>query len=713
MTAQLVGEAAFAVVVVVVVVVLPGFGVHAVTAAAPTLLGRIRGAETKGKATPSGPKGRYPSDASAIVTAVALSLCYCVLVGSALLAFGAFTATRLGVMTLLAAVVGLVPFVRWCAGQWVRLGWHVLLVVALAAPVSLSVFSGGYRPAQSYQWFYWGLGRQLSTARGIPDHVLEWGDPVRWQPDYLNFNLLSQAYLGLMRGVVDPTAVAVWRVPLALFLLAMTFLVMRLWFSFVPSAVATAVLSGSNLYIDKIGNNSPEALGLAFGFVAVWLAVEGVRRGRSVWLLLAAVTGALTVSVHGVAATVCAMLVVAAVAVELVAIRPPLFWWLRALGLSVVTAIVVVSALGLSLQGRASPLGDAKNPAVVGDVDPTYKFVQFSNGRFTAPVDRNSLQSIATTPWPDSSLMSPHWSWLLALMVVGVAGVIVVGRSRQRRGVASAFVFAILVAAAVAWFELRYDTFVPQHTGNVRIASYLPIAYVILLAAGVEVICRLVLHLWREPRSLALQIVSGTAVTALAIGFFAVTTTQTMTSRPAISRTGAQALVELKDRAPSGSVVVSNVATRGTLEYFTSLEAPAEGRQPLIEDPRTLDSATEYLLRLHRFLQQPHRGQLRNELGATWLVIAQEPGELGTNLNYGKPRRSLAKKAGLDVVWRRGGISILKASGDGSRVDAVGSAKELWRGYLAGLVAMGLVVALAGVALARADGRLSRVRDEG
>ena len=647
-------------------------------------------------------------DASAIVTAVALSLCYCALVGSALLAFGVFTATRLAVLILVAAVVGLVPFVRWCAQRPLLLGAHAALVAALAAPISLSIFGDGYRAAQSYQWFYWGLGRQLTEARGVPDHVLEWGSQVRWQPDYLNFSLISQAYIGLMRGVPDPTAVAVWRLPLTLFLLAMTFLVLRLWFSFVPSAVATAALSGSTLFIDKAGNNSPEALGVAFGLVAVWLAVEGVRRGRSSWLLLAAVTGALTVSIHGVAATVCAMIVAAALLVELVALRPPSWWWLSAVGMSVVAALVVVLALGLSLQGRASPLGDAANPVAVGNVDPTFRFLQYSNGHFTSPVNRNSLHSIVVAPWPDAGLASPHWSWLLALMVVGLVGVVLVGRSRERRGVATAFLFALFLAAAVAWFQLNYDTFVPQHTGNVRIAVYLPILYCILLAAGVELLCRLALRWWTDRGNAATHTVVSVAVCAIAIGFFAVTTNATMASRAAISGTGEQAFAELEQRAPSGSVVVSNVGTRGTLEYFTGLEVPTEGRQPLIEDRRTLAAAVQYLSRLHRFLQDPHPGQLRNDLGATWLVLSARPRVLGTGIHYGSPAASFVRRSGLEVVWQHGGTSILKAPGPAVRVESVGPAKVLWRGYLLGLGLVGVVVGAAALGASRLDRRLGR-----
>ena len=158
-------------------------------------------------------------------------------------------------------------------------------------------------------------------------------------------------------------------------------------------------------------------------------------------------------------------------------------------------------------------------------------------------------------------------------------------------------------------------------------------------------------------------------------------------------------------------MVVTNVSTRGTLEYFTGLEAPAEGRQPLIEDRRTLGSAIQYLVRLHDFIRHPHRGQLQKQLGAGWIVLAVPPRELGTGINYGPPARSLARKAGLDVVWQRGGISILKAPGEGPRVVSVGPAKVLWGGYLVGLVVVGVVLGLAAAGLSRVDRRLDRARD--
>jgi hypothetical protein len=295
---------------------------------------------------------------------------------------------------------------------------------------------------------------------------------------------------------------------------------------------------------------------------------------------------------------------------------------------------------------------------------------------------------------------------------VGLVGVIFIGGSRERRGVVVAVLFFLLITAALAWFELRYNTFVPQHTGNVRIVSYIPIAYAILLAAGVDVVCRPAMRSLKKPQPIWLSVTSGVVVVALAIGFFAASTVPIMASRPAVSTTGAQALAELRKEAPSGSVVVSNVATRGTLEYFTGLEAPTEGRQPLIEDPRTLASAAQYLLSMHRFLRHPRPGQLQHDLGATWLVLVNPPDELGTRLNYGRPRSGLARKAGLEAVWRRDGVGIFKVPGAGTAVESVGHRKTLWQGYLVALLVVGVVVGLASVGLSRVDRRVRQSRGD-
>jgi hypothetical protein len=684
-----------------VVLVLPGFALRA----APETLRKL-GAPRWAVGRAAGEPVSEPR-AAALVLALALSLCFAVGVGGTLLALGIFSPMLLALLSGLTALAGLVPFLRWCREGVRGLLLHVALVVALAVPISVSFFGGGYRPAQSYQWFYWGLGRQLSDANGVPDHVLEWGRAVRWQPDYLNFNLVSQAYIGLMRGVSEPMAVAAWRLPLAVGVLAMTFLVLRLWFTFLPAAVTTAALSATGLYIDKIGNNSPEALGITFGLVSVWLVVQAIRLRRRSWLMLGAVTIALTLSVHGIAATVLALLLIAAALVELVATRASPSRWVPALLVAAVTSGLVVASLGLALQGRTSPLGDAKRPAKIGALDPTYQFIQYSNGHFGTSVNHNSLRRLVTSPWRGVDLTSSSWWWLVALVAVGVVGALLLRPGRASRGVVTALVFGVLVAGAVAWFQLRYHTYVPQHTGNARIAQYAPLVYAFGLAAGLQVVVHLLTGL--SSRRVGPGLRSGAAWVAagVAILAFAPTTTQVMAGRPALPAVGVDALAELRSSAAPGSVVVSNVATRGTVEFFSGLENPLEGRQPLIEDLPTLTSATSYLRRMHEFLVDPHHGQLQQQLGASWLLLADSSGDLGTTLDYGTPAPHFARRSGLEVVWQQGGMSLLRVAGDVAPVASVGPHQVLWPKFLAALAVLLAGCAALALGLAWVDRRFA------
>ena len=666
------------------VLVLPGFGIRAAFCRlARTGSGRWTHRDVDEQ--PTEPR------AAALVLALAISLCFATVVGGGLLAFGEFTATRLAVLTGLAAIAGLAPFLRWCNVGLSQLVGHVVLVVALAAPVSLSVFGGGYRPAHSYQWFYWGLGRQLSTAQGIPDHVWEWGRAVRWQPDYLNFNILGQAYIGLMHLFPDPTAVAVWRLPLALSALAMTFLVFRLWFSFFPAAVSTAVLSAAYLYIDKLGNNSPEALGMTFGLVSVWLMVQGLRSGRKPWVLLAFVTIALTVSIHAIAATIFGMWLVAAVVVELNGGAAANSRRLPDLLAGAALGGFVVVALGLSLQGRPSPLGDVQHPTLIGDVDPTYRFIQYSNGHFSTPVDNSDFRGLITSPWRGVDLTSPPWSLVALLVVAAVLGVFVWRPGRAAAGVVTALIFASLAGSAVVWFQLRYDTYVPQHTGNTRIMQYVPLVYAFGLGAALELAGKLLARWSIKFTSPGVRSAAVYALIVAVIAGCAPTTLHVMASLPSISPEGSRVFAELGRVASTDAVVVSNVATRGTVEFFTGLENPLEGRQPLIEERATLTSATAYLRRMHEFLVDPDPQELERKLGATWLILAWKSRDLGTGLYYGRPVKDFARRAGLEVVWKQSGVSLLHATGGASAATSVGPAKVLWAKFTISLFTLFLL----------------------
>jgi hypothetical protein len=119
------------------------------------------------------------------------------------------------------------------------------------------------------------------------------------------------------------------------------------------------------------------------------------------------------------------------------------------------------------------------------------------------------------------------------------------------------------------------------------------------------------------------------------------------------------------------------------VEYFSGLENPLEGRQPLIEELSALTSATEFLV-------DPDRGELQRELGATWMLLASDSGDLGTPLSYGNPAPHFAERAGLEVVWREGGVRILRADAHAAPVTSVGPPQDHWAKFLAALLALTL-----------------------
>jgi hypothetical protein len=661
------------------VLLLPGFGVKAFFDAVSTRVAgwnrdvsRIRDS---------------PERAEGLVVGMALSLVVTTVVGGLMLAFAAFSTTPFAMIIGVLALSGAFPFARWFMQS--RAWWKLLMVCALAAPLCVSVFGAGYKPAQSYQWFYWQLGRQLATAGGVPNHVLEFGAPVRWQPDYLSFNFISQAFTGLMPGTPQPLEVAVWRLPLTLAVIAMTYLLMRLWFSRLPSVLAAAGLAASDLYIGKLGNNSPEALGLALGFVAVWLLVFGIRHKRVGLILLASITIGLDLSVHAIAATVCALLMVAAAVIEICRLERHRIRWLGVVTAAALLAGLSIVAVGVTLQGRSSPLVDSSNPARVDGSDPTFAFLQFSNGHFETPVTHAYLQSALVHPWSFLDLAAPAWWWVVALVGIGLIGAVRILHGPARSGVLTAVCVAVLLAAVILYFVVSADTYIPRHTGDARMAVYIPLLYVICLAAGAETIGMVVgAHVRgrtaRVARVARAAVIGGVVLVITGLSAHVISV---MAERPAISTTGEAALDELARVAPPGSVVVSNVATRGTIEYFTGLEAPTEGRQPLIEELDTLTSASEYLLTLHEFLDKPAPGVLEGDLGAGWLVLADDPRDFGTVLSYGDPSAQFANRAGLTEVWSDGGVRILTTPDQAQLITSVGRADpHPW--FAAALVAL-------------------------
>jgi hypothetical protein len=97
-------------------------------------------------------------------------------------------------------------------------------------------------------------------------------------------------------------------------------------------------------------------------------------------------------------------------------------------------------------------------------------------------------------------------------------------------------------------------------------------------------------------------------------------------------------------------VVVTNVLTTGTVESFTGLEDPLEGRQPLIEERAILARANDLLLAAHRWFESPADRAFVDSVGARWVLVVGDPAMLGAAGTLG------GSVAGFEAAppWLRG-----------------------------------------------------------
>lgn len=674
----------------VAVLVLPGFGVRLLGRLALRSLGRSAADRNTRPVTPL---------VADVVLSVAWSTIFVTFAGGAMLAARVFSAPAIAGVTAVAAAAGIWPFLRWCA-RAVRWTPYAVLVAGIAMPLVATAFRPGYRPASTYQWFYWQLGAQLSSAHGVPQYVLEWGQRVRWLPDYLTYNVITQAYLGTLHGVPATSALDAMKLPIALLVVAMTFLVFRLWFSGFASAGATVAVSASTLYLQKVGNDTPESLAIGLGLGCVWLAVSAIRVRRPQWLLLSGVLIGLTATTHAIAAAITGLLMAVAVLVETGGCRGVRARWLATAAVALLACVGVIVAVGLALQGRASPLGAASNPSLVGGTDPTYVFVERSEGYFNAGATANGqeLPIGVAEPWSGVNLAAPGWWWLAIVMAVGLAAALLLGPRPARRGALVALLFGGILACAGLWFALRYNTYVPQHTGNSRIAQYAPVLYAMGIAAVLELPAAGLLVLL--PRQWTALAVVG--VTGLGLAWSAPSTIEHGRETPQLDAASVRALMVFRSRAGPGPVVVSNAATRGLIEFFTDAEDPLEGRQPFIENARVLATANDYLERMHEFLLHPAPGQLQRGLHANWLILTDNPRRFGAiKTTYGTPAANFAARAGLQLVWQRGDVRLLRAPGRSAPVRSVGPPRWLLPRFAAAAFLVVLALALFWWAVAR------------
>lgn len=663
--------------------------------------------------------GQYRGAAVELVLALTVGVLVVVGLGLGLVGLGVYSPAALAAGALLAAVSGLRPAAAWCRARWAVRSesrrrdlalWAWLLVASL--PWWVTAVTPGYPPADRLVWTYAVIGRQLAEAGGIPASVEEWGITLRWLPDYLAFNLLSGAYEGLLGFARSADVLAAWRVPVVLLGLWLSFGVVRLWLSGGPAIVGTALLGGSLTMLSKFNAYKPEALGIVLGLAALWLVVVGLRHRRAAWILLAGLVLGLDLAVHAIAATVVGLVIVgvgvaewgSGVAAGRVAAERPRRgrWNRRPIGWLVGAALAGVAlsvAIGVLFQGRPLVATDALHPTLVDGRDPTWTFFLRSTGDFRDPEPPRPALPLArgvTTPWDGLTVASATGWWFVAVVGVGAFFVLARPSWRGRAGVVGWSLAAGLLGLGMAVFALRFETYVPRWTGLVRFGQYVPI----LAAVGAAFALEGGRWAWRLVAAGPLRpvarrwVVRAVAVGALAwfVGVAGAALTREATR---LSPAGERALAELARLGSPGDVVLSNVLTPGTIEFFTGLEVPLEGRQPLIEELEVLDTANALLLRAHRFWTGDRRADdLLGDLRVRWLLVADDPALLGASAGLGGSTAVLAGRPGIEVVWREGGVAIARVVGVDGGSGGGGSAEDGAAGGGAGR-AVSRMVALA------------------
>ena len=644
--------------------------------------------------------GEARAFAPRLILALVISQVILATTGLILVAVGRFSGAAVAIVAAAFAIWSLPVGLRWLRGagrgraELGTIGW----AGALALPWVLIVGAVGWPPADTLQWYYADLGAQLARAGGIPASVAEWGLSVRWLPDYLVFNIDSEAYLAWLGFMPRADALAAWRVPVTLIGVLMLFAVMRLWVGRPAALAGTALVAGSAFYLAKFDAYKPEAFGVVLGLAALWLVVRGLRSGRRSWVLLGGACLGLGLSVHAIAATVMGLLVAGFGVAEWLALRDGRAeragWLLRAALLGLLISVV----MGIGLQGRAAVAAAALNPTTAQGADPTWTFFLRSTGDFTIPEPRPPALPLAggvTTPWAGFRITSAFGWWLIPFVAIGALAFAALGGRRARAGVVGLAGSVILVGAGIAFFGLAFHTYVPRWTGLVRFGQYLPL----LVGLAVTFAMAGYLRAWawlaevRVPREFAL----GAALAGII--WLAPQTWTPYAAGAAIGLDGRAALEALRTQGRAGDVVLSNVLTTGTIESFTGLEAPLEGRQPLIEDAAFLAAADRLLLDAHDWFIHPTDRAFLDRLGVRWVLVADDPKTLGTSGTLGGTVGQAETVGGLRVAWSGAGIALLEVTDPATAAavrDDLRPVVDLPRTALVGLLGVflgGLVIA--------------------
>jgi hypothetical protein len=604
--------------------------------------------------------GRGHGARLAAMSVVISTLIISALVG-ALVAARAFDPRIVAAFALLLSALSLPAMTSWL---WPRRRMAAVVAagaVVLALPWLIAVSRPDFAPAYTLQWYYWQLGDAMTASHGVPAAVSEYGWDVRWLPDYVFFNGVSETFSVLLAPVGPAVAMQLFRVPVALAGFGSFYLVSRLWLSRRAALVAVAAVTASVLFINRFNTYKPESLGIVIALLAAWAIVSGLRQRRLSWIAAGGAALGVAVGIHAIAATVVGLLLVGACLSEVLFARTA---WRQALGLAgaaAAIALIVVLVSGLLVQGRPIVAVDVLNPATGRAIDPTWTYLQYSTGHFDQaqppPVWR-ALAGSVTEPWRGIRLRGLNVLWFAWLIGLGLLALAIIGGRRARRGLVAGMIGGLALGASIAFFAEAFSTYVPQHTGLGRFAQYVPAAAGLAVGFAVEG----ALLAWRTiTGSRVSRAVSYGAVAAIIV-LTILAVDRSYHTMAGIRAVGSGALEAVSAVAEPGDVLLSNALTTGQIEFFTPAEVPLEGRQPLIEEPALLDHANEVLLSAHEFFESDPGATILSELGVRWVLVFDNPQTIGASATLGGNVASVMADPRLLERWSAPGAALFEVA---------------------------------------------------
>ncbi len=477
-----------------------------------------------------------------------------------------------------------------------RQAWWLLAVGVAALPLLGLLAAGRNTLGNPTPWYYTDLVRQAVHARGLPSYSYEWATRLPFLDDYPGFiagtGLLTAA--GSHGSLVAEHLVSVavlFATAIGVFLLARSFGAARL-----AALLGVVLVLNSQIFGFKLLSFRPEAVGYPLMLLVPVLAREWLRTRRGGVFAIAVAGFAALGQIHGIDWTFGAILLVSAVAVELLGDQE------RA-RTARSTAVFLTAAFGGWLLTNAllghgvSGLSKVEGlPRVANGVDPTWTFFRLvtTSTALHPPSAFDLIKSSMNT-----NLLGVTGVWTAAAAAVALA--LLVFGARVSRGddrwvalrtlafVVLSFVLLFLVSTLLT---VRWETYVPRRTGYSRLLHLWPVLFGVGVAVGMTLLGG------RKGRAVmgVIAVLLALVVTVRAYGPLR----DVAADHPPEGQTQA-----LRDyRLPEDATVLMNAYTESYPLVAAGIYPVLNGRAPYTE-PELLDRANGLLADSRQFFAGP------------------------------------------------------------------------------------------------------------